>query len=138
MKKLFSKIKQIIASIIKPSKKKSANQESIFREELEYEELDDYTDALEKVRRAIQMAHNNEIQGERMVVSFVDGYANHFFVIIGKEEDLLSDDTFKNSSIRERFYFTQRKAYYMAIGISEDKLPAAAKITIDYSGNCER
>lgn len=138
MKNLFQKIKQVFSSIIKPKKKKSTNEESIFRQELEYKEPDAYADALEKVRRAIQMAHNNEIRGEQMTVGFIDGFTNRFFVIIGKEEDLLSDDTFSNSSIRERFYFTQRKEHYMAIGISEDKLPDDAKLTTDLNRIIER
>lgn len=107
-------------------------QEGIFRKELEYEESDVHADALEKTRRAIQMAHNNDIQGELMTVSFIDGYADQFIVVIGKEDDLLCDDTFKRSRIRERFYFSQKDETYMAIGISRENLPNADDTEVDH------
>jgi len=107
----------------------------IFKEFDDFE-YDVHDEAIEKVGRAIQMAHNNQIKGNRMSVSFIDGYGEQFIVVIGKEEELLSDDTFKNSRMRERFYLGLRKEFYMAIGISRDKLIGCEDFCAEYEEHC--
>lgn len=106
----------------------------------DFEKFDDfeygaYEEAIEKVGRAKQFLYNNQIQGERMSVDFIDGYGEQFVVVMGKEEDLLSDDTFKNSRVRERFIC--RGKVYMAIGISRDMLVGNDDFRADYQEHYE-